>query len=262
MSEAIQQQSNDLLALEGVTVRFGGVAALDGVSFSVRKGQVAALIGPNGAGKTTAFNAISRLVRPSAGRIHFNGKDLLRLDASALSGLGIARTFQNLALWPGMTVLENVMVGGHARGRVGFVTSTLGWSARKEDGELRARAYAMLEYFGIADVAYRECKGLPFGTMKRIELARALIADPELLLLDEPASGLAHGDVRELGELLLRLRDEHDMTLLLVEHHMQFVMGISDYVVALDFGRNLVAGTPAELRDSPELIEAYLGTPV
>ncbi|MBB4910922.1 ABC transporter ATP-binding protein [Actinophytocola algeriensis] len=253
--------TNDLLSLDNVTVRFGGVAALDKVSFTVRGGQVAALIGPNGAGKTTAFNAISRLVRPAEGRIHFDGKDLLRLDAAALSGLGIARTFQNLALWPGMTVLENVMVGGHARGRVGFVTSLLGRPARREDGELRARAYAMLDWFGVSDVAHRECKGLPFGTLKRVELARALISDPTLLLLDEPAGGLAHGDVRELGELLLRLRDERDMTLLLVEHHMQFVMGISDYVVALDFGRNLVAGTPAELRDSPELVEAYLGTP-
>jgi branched-chain amino acid transport system ATP-binding protein len=262
MSGANQQHRTDLLTLEGVTVRFGGVAALDNVSFSVRTGQVVALIGPNGAGKTTAFNAISRLVRPAEGRVHFDGRDLLQLDAAALSGLGIARTFQNLALWPGMTVLENVMVGGHARGRVGFATSVLGWPARREDRELRGRAYAMLDWFGIADMAHRECKGLPFGTLKRVELARALIADPTLLLLDEPAGGLAHSDVRDLGELLLRLRDERDMTLLLVEHHMQFVMGISDHVVALDFGRNLVSGTPAELRDSPELVEAYLGTAV
>jgi branched-chain amino acid transport system ATP-binding protein len=252
----------DLLTLDGVTVRFGGVAALDHVSFSVRAGQIAALIGPNGAGKTTAFNAISRLVPLAEGGIHFDGRDLQRLDAAALSGMGIARSFQNLALWPGMTVLENVMVGRHARGRVGFVSALFGAPARREDREVRARAYAMLDYFDIADVAHRECTGLPFGTLKRVELARALIAEPRLLLLDEPAGGLAHGDVRELGELLLRLREEHDMTLLLVEHHMQFVMGISDYVIALDFGRNLVSGTPAELRDSPELVEAYLGTPV
>lgn len=252
----------DLLSLDEVTVRFGGVTALDAVSFTVREGQICALIGPNGAGKTTAFNAISRLVRPAAGRISFAGQDLGRREAADLSGLGIARTFQNLALWPGMTVLENVMVGGHARGRVGFTTALLGWPARREDRDLRARAYAMLDYFEISDVAHRACTGLPFGTLKRVELARALIAEPRLLLLDEPASGLAHGDVRELGETLVRLRDERDMTLLLVEHHMQFVMGISDYVVALDLGRNLVAGTPAELRDSPELVEAYLGTPV
>ncbi|TDV57517.1 ABC transporter ATP-binding protein [Actinophytocola oryzae] len=252
----------DLLTLEDVTVRFGGVTALDAVSFVVREGQVCALIGPNGAGKTTAFNAISRLVKPASGRITFAGEYLGHRDPAALSGLGVARTFQNLALWPGMTVLENVMVGRHHRGRVGFASSVLGWPARREDRELQARAYAMLDYFEIADVAHRECKGLPFGTLKRVELARALVAEPRLLLLDEPASGLTHGDVRELGDVLLRLRDEQDMTLLLVEHHMQFVMGISDYVVALDFGRNLVSGTPAELRDSPELVEAYLGTAV
>ena len=252
----------DLLTVEEITVRFGGVTALDGVSFTVREGQILALIGPNGAGKTTAFNAISRLVRPASGRITFAGQDLGHRDAASLSGLGIARTFQNLALWPGMTVLENVMVGGHAQGGVGFAASALGWPARREDRELAARAYAMLDYFDVTDVAHRACTGLPFGTLKRVELARALIGEPSLLLLDEPAGGLAHGDVRELGEVLVRLRDEHDMTILLVEHHMQFVMGISDYVVALDFGRNLVAGTPAELRDSPELVEAYLGTPV
>jgi branched-chain amino acid transport system ATP-binding protein len=251
----------DLLTLANVTVRFGGVTALDDVSFTVREGQICALIGPNGAGKTTAFNAISRLV-PASGRITFAGEGLRKRDPAELSALGIARTFQNLALWPGMTVLENVMVGGHSRGRVGFAASVLGGPARREDRELRARAYAMLDYFEITEVAHRPCTGLPFGTLKRVELARALIAEPRFLLLDEPAGGLAHQDVRELGEILTRLRDAHDMTLLLVEHHMQFVMGISDHVVALDFGRNLVAGTPAELRDSPELVEAYLGTPV
>lgn len=249
----------DLLTLDEVTVRFGGVTALDSVSFSVRERQVCALVGPNGAGKTTAFNTISRLTRPASGRIQFAGQDLLRRNAAELSGLGIARTFQNLALWPGMTVLENVMVGAHAHGHVGFASALLGLPARREDRQLAARAYAMLDYFEITDVAHRPCSGLPFGTLKRVELARALIGGPRLLLLDEPAGGLTHGDVRELGELLLRLRDERDMTLLLVEHHMQLVMSISDYVVALDFGRNLVSGTPDELRDSPQLVEAYLG---
>jgi branched-chain amino acid transport system ATP-binding protein len=252
---------SELLTLAEITVRFGGVTALDSVSFGVRERQVCALVGPNGAGKTTAFNTISRLTRPASGRISFAGENLLRRDAADLSALGIARTFQNLALWPGMTVLENVMVGAHAHGRVGFGSALLGLPGRREDRTLAARAYAMLDYFQIADVAHRPCAGLPFGTLKRVELARALIAQPRLLLLDEPAGGLTQGDVRELGELLLRLRDERDMTLLLVEHHMQLVMAISDYVVALDFGRNLVSGTPAELRDSPELIEAYLGTP-
>ena len=251
-----------LLALDDVTVTFGGVTALDSVSLSVRQGQVCALIGPNGAGKTTAFNTVSRLVRPVSGTVTFAGHDLLRRHAADLSKLGITRTFQNVALWPGMTVLENVMVGRHAHGGVGLAGTLLGWRAAREHRELRARAYAMLDYFGIADVAHRPCTGLPFGTLKRVELARAVVAEPRLLLLDEPASGLTHGDVRELGEVLLRLRDEHDITLLLVEHHMQFVMDISDYVVALEGGRNLVSGTPAELRDAPQLVEAYLGTPV
>ncbi|MEU8639444.1 ABC transporter ATP-binding protein [Amycolatopsis sp. NPDC048633] len=251
-----------LLTFEDVTVTFGGVTALDSASLSVHEGRICALIGPNGAGKTTAFNTISRLIRPASGSITFAGEDLLRRHAADLGGLGLARTFQNLALWPGMTVLENVMVGRHARGKVGMFASALGFTGAREDRELRARAYAMLDYFGIADVAHRACAGLPFGTLKRVELARALVGEPRLLLLDEPASGLTHGDVRELGELLLRLRDEHGITLLLVEHHMQFVMDISDYVVALDFGRNLVSGTPTELRDNPLLIEAYLGTAV
>ncbi|TVT08625.1 ABC transporter ATP-binding protein [Amycolatopsis bartoniae] len=251
-----------MLELDDLTVRFGGVTALDSVSLTVQEGQICALIGPNGAGKTTAFNTISRLVRPASGTVRFAGQDLLRRHAADLAGLGIARTFQNLALWPGMTVLENVMVGRHARGRAGFASSVFGWPAAREDRDLRARAYAMLDYFEIPDVAHRECTGLPFGTLKRVELARALVGEPRLLLLDEPAGGLTHGDVRELGDILLRLRDEHGITLLLVEHHMQFVMGISDHVVALDFGRNLVSGTPAELRDSPLLVEAYLGTPV
>jgi branched-chain amino acid transport system ATP-binding protein len=251
-----------LLTLENLSKSFGGIKAVADISFSVTQGSICSLIGPNGAGKTTVFNLISAILPPSGGRVLFDGAEITRKPTYALARLGIARTFQNLALWPGMTVLENVMVGRHARGRVGFAASALGWPARKEDRELQARAYAMLDYFEITDVAHRACEGLPFGTLKRVELARALIAEPRLLLLDEPASGLTHGDVRDLGEVLLRLRDEQEMTLLLVEHHMQFVMGISDYVVALDFGRNLVSGTPAELRDSPELIEAYLGTPV
>jgi branched-chain amino acid transport system ATP-binding protein len=251
-----------LLTLEDVTVTFGGVTALDSASLTVHEGRICALIGPNGAGKTTAFNTISRLIRPASGAITFAGEDLLRRHAADLGRLGLARTFQNLALWPGMTVLENVMVGRHARGKVGMFASALGFTGAREDRDLRARAYAMLDYFGIADVAHRPCVGLPFGTLKRVELARALVGEPRLLLLDEPASGLTHGDVRELGEVLLRLRDEHGITLLLVEHHMQFVMDISDHVVALDFGRNLVSGTPAELRDNPLLIEAYLGTAV
>jgi branched-chain amino acid transport system ATP-binding protein len=248
-----------LLTVCDLTVRFGGVTALDGVSLEVREGEIAALIGPNGAGKTTAFNAISRLVRPISGSIEFAGHDVLRMRPAELAGLGVARTFQNLALWPGLTVLENVMVGRHAQGRVGFLRAPLGIARRGEDRELRARAYAALSWLGIDDVAFQPCTGMPFGTLRRVELARALVAEPRLLLLDEPASGLTHGDVRDLGDLLRRLRDDLGITLLLVEHHMALVMEISDRVTALDFGRNLVSGTPAEVRNDPRLVQAYLG---
>ena len=247
-----------LLEVHDLVVRFGGVTALDGVSFDVRQDAICALIGPNGAGKTTAFNAISRFIRPASGAIAFDGVDLLRRRSASLSALGIARTFQNLALWPGLTVLDSVMVGAHVRGRAGFPAAALKLRPR-EERELRARAYAALELFGIEDVAYAPCHGLPFGTMKRIELARAMVSRPRLLMLDEPASGLTHEEVRDLAALLRRLRDEQGTTLLLVEHHMQMVMDVSDHVVALDFGRNLVQGTPAEVRGDPRLVEAYLG---
>jgi len=249
-----------LLAVRGLTVRFGGVAALRDVSFAVRSGEICALIGPNGAGKTTAFNAISRLVQPVAGAIEFDGADLLRARAADLSARGIARTFQNLALWPGLTVIENVMVGAHCLGRTGFLGAPFGWGVRAEHRELSDRAYAALAVFGIEDVAFQPCQGLPFGTLRRVELARALVSRPRLLMLDEPAAGLTQGDVRELGALLRALRDELGLTLLLVEHHMKLVMDIADHVVALDSGANLVSGRPDEVRDDPRLVEAYLGS--
>jgi branched-chain amino acid transport system ATP-binding protein len=247
-----------LLEVSDLTVRFGGVTALDGVNFTVRQGQICALIGPNGAGKTTAFNTISRFVRPARGRITFEGVPLLERPAAALVGLGISRTFQNLALWPALTVLENVMVGAHRDGRGGFAAAMLGL-ARGRDRELRARAYAALATFGLEDVAFARCSGLPYGTLKRIELARAIVSRPRLLMLDEPAAGLTYDEVRELGGLLRWLRDTQGMTVLVVEHHMALVMDVSDYVVALDFGRVLVEGVPAEVRSDPRLITAYLG---
>ncbi|MFF0771368.1 ABC transporter ATP-binding protein [Nonomuraea wenchangensis] len=250
-----------LLTVRDLTVKFGGVTALDGVSFQVLPGEICALIGPNGAGKTTAFNSISRLVSPSAGSIGFDGTDLLRARAGDLSALGIARTFQNLALWPGLTVIENVMVGAHCLGRTGLLGTPFGVRVRSERRELTARAYAALAALGVEDVAFQPCQGLPFGTLRRVELARALVSRPRLLMLDEPAAGMTHGDVRDLGALLVSLRDTFGLSLLLVEHHMALVMDIADQVAVLDSGRGLLSGPPDEIRDDPRLVEAYLGAP-
>ena len=234
-----------VLTLDEVSIEFGGITALDGVTFDVRAGQICGLIGPNGAGKTTLFNCITRIYQPSGGRITWKGDDLLKVRPHALASAGIARTFQNLALFGGMTVFENTMAGG---------TSDKGGKR-----QLRDRAWALIERLEHVDVADHHAAGLPFGTLKRVELARALMSDPQLLLLDEPAGGLTHSEVKELGDLIVSLRDEFGFAALLVEHHMGLVLGISDHVVALDFGHKIFEGTPAEVKDNPAVVAAYLG---
>ncbi len=250
-----------VLRVSGLRVRFGGLVALEDVSFEARTGEIVGLIGPNGAGKTTLFNCLSRFYEPESGEILLDEQPLLRYPRHRMASLGIGRTFQNLALFPTLSVLENVMVGAHAATRAGFISCALRlpWTRREEQACRRACA-ELLSFLDLDAVAGQPAAWLPFAVLKRVELARALAGRPRLLLLDEPAAGLNHADVAALGQLVRRIRAQYGLTVILVEHHMDLVMQVSDRIAVLDFGRKIADGTPEQVRSDARVVRAYLGT--
>jgi branched-chain amino acid transport system ATP-binding protein len=247
-----------ILQVQGVSKAFGGLYAVNNVSFELNAGEILSIIGPNGAGKTTLFNLITRIYDVTSGSIYFNGKNITKIAPYKLASMGMSRTFQNIELFEGLTTLENVMVGGYIKGKIGFAESLLGIKNRSEEMRLREMAMEKIELIGLKDYAYHEALELPYGRQRMVELARTLMTSPKVLLLDEPAAGLNSAESKELGNILLRLRNE-GVSIILIEHDMETVMGVSDRIVVMNYGEKLAQGTPAEIQSNEKVISAYLG---